>query len=91
MAALYSGVGMLGELRMLARAGETLTKGNKVDEIQGNNLIPAWVLLKSCSLPSKFSKFGDMHYLVWKKVLRQAFAHHRGDAQKTLIQVTLIT
>jgi hypothetical protein len=53
MAALYSGVGVLRELRILHREGTSLDVGKRVRDMEGNIRIRACVLLKSCSLPSE--------------------------------------
>ena len=53
MAALYNGVEGFGALRTLQRVGKSLDDGKRLREIDGNNRIRAWYLLKSCSVPSR--------------------------------------
>lgn len=52
MAALYNGVAVPADFRMLQRVGRSLEGGKVSREIDGNRRIRACVLLKSCSLPS---------------------------------------
>jgi hypothetical protein len=53
MSLLYSGVGVLGLVRMLHRVGSSFVAAKVVREMEGRIRIRARVLLKSLSFPSR--------------------------------------
>lgn len=52
IAALYNGIGVFGEPRLLQRDGDSLEAGKRFREMEGRRRIRAWVLAKLLSFSS---------------------------------------
>ena len=80
-AALYSGVGVLGKLRILHRAGTSLDAWKRVRDMEGNIRIRACVLLKSCSLPSECKQWAMRAYPAKMRAATPVFGHRCGGGR----------